>query len=160
MSLRGRRWATCLNARPKLVVNEPTLVQADVEADVCDRAVGVAQQRGGAPRAGGSGRYWCGVSPNDAPELAAEVRVRARGEQARERAAGAHALSGPWRGGDGGPEDGDHRFECAIGFYFLTERCQGLPLGRKADPGFDPLSASWEPATESGGCAHSSEWHA
>ena len=71
------------NARPKLVVNEPTLRRPTSKQMSATRAVGVAQQRGGALEAAGEEVLVRRLAER-APELAAEVRgrqVRGAGER-------------------------------------------------------------------------------
>ena len=69
------RSGTSPNARPKLVVNDPTLLQPDGEADVRDRAIGVAQQRRRAFQPAGQQVLMRRLAEG-ATELAAEVRLR------------------------------------------------------------------------------------
>ena len=66
------------NVRVKLVVNEPTPLQPDGEADVRDRAVGRPEQRGGALEAAGQQVRVRRLAERLA-ELAAEVRAREAG---------------------------------------------------------------------------------
>ena len=66
----------------KLVVNEPTLLQPDREADLRDRVVGHPQQRGGALEPAGQ-QIRVRRLAERAPELAAEVGPRQAG-RARE----------------------------------------------------------------------------
>ena len=92
-------------SRPKLVVNDPTLRSPTVEADLGHRAIGVAQQRGGALHPARQEVLVRRLAERPA-ELAAEVRRRQAGgarERRRRRAArGSGRRRGPSRGAGAG----------------------------------------------------------
>jgi hypothetical protein len=60
------------NARPKLVVNDPMLRPTVTQMSATERSV--LRSSAAACSSRRVGRYWCGVSPEGPPELAAEVR--------------------------------------------------------------------------------------
>ena len=92
--------------RVKLVVNEPTLWRPTREADVGDRAVGVAQQRRRALEPAGQ-QVLVRRLAERAAELAAEVRAREAGgarhvvdvERLEEARVGEVAARSRWRAG-------------------------------------------------------------